>query len=320
MDTRDLRYFIAAAETGHLHQAAERVGRSQPALSKCIRRLENELRARLFEPSGRGIRLTAVGAALLERARPLVQGIQDTVRDIAELADGAAGHVRLGSGTTAAEWLLPSLFQQLLAQSPGLTFEVTTGLGSVLRPALRGRKLDLVITPLLDSDAAEFEAVAIGSDALVIAMRAGHPLDRPGVRAADLAGFGWLLPPDSLPSTAWLIRTLRSAGLPKPRIQVEADAVNVLRGVVMRTDLLTFLSRRDLGYGGGTRLRALDLPGLTLHRYMGALSLRGQHRAPAVERVLRLLKQIGEVGSSDRSPRATPAPPGRHPEPQESQP
>jgi DNA-binding transcriptional LysR family regulator len=295
MDTRDLRYFIAAAETGHLHQAAERVGRSQPALSKCIRRLEADLRAKLFEPSGRGIRLTAVGAALLDRARPLVQGMQDVVRDIAELAEGAAGHVRLGSGTTAAEWLLPGLFERLLAQSPGLTFEVTTGLGSVLRPALREGKLDLVITPLVDSDTADFDAMAIASDELVVAMRAGHPLDRTGVRAADLAGFGWLLPPDSLPSTAWLMRTLQSAGLPKPRIQVEADAVNVLRRVVTQTDLLTFLSRRDLGYGGGTRLRGLEVPGLTLHRYMGALALRGVHRAPAVERVLQLLKGVGTV-------------------------
>jgi DNA-binding transcriptional LysR family regulator len=295
MDTRDLRYFIAAAETGHLHQAAERVGRSQPALSKCIRRLETELRARLFEPSGRGIRLTSVGAALLERARPLVQGMQDAVRDMAELADGAAGHVRLGSGTTAAEWLLPELFQRLLAQTPGVTFEVSTGLGSVLRQALREGKLDLVITPLVDSDAIDFDAMAISGDAMVIAMRAGHPLDRVGVRAADLAGFGWLLPPESLPSTAWLFRTLQSAGLPKPRIQVEADTVNVLRRVVTQTDLLTFLSRRDLGYGGGTQLCALEMPGFTLQRYMGALCLRGVHRAPAVERVLRLLNEIGAV-------------------------
>jgi DNA-binding transcriptional LysR family regulator len=137
MDTRDLRNFIAAAETDHLLQAAERVGRSQPALSKCIRRLETGLRARLFERADRGIRLTAGGAALLERAPPLAQGIQDTIRDIAELAEGAAGHVRLGSGATAAEWLLSDLFQQLLSQSPGPTFEVATGLSNLLRQALR---------------------------------------------------------------------------------------------------------------------------------------------------------------------------------------
>ena len=84
-------------------------------------------------------------------------------------------------------------------------------------------------------------------------------------------------------------------GLPKPRIQVEADAVNVLRRVVTETDLLTFLSRRDLAYGGGTRLRAVELPGLTLQRDMGALSLRTHYHAPAVERVLQMLKPAGTV-------------------------
>ena len=114
MDTRDLRYFIAAAESGHFRQAAERVGRSQPALSKCIRRLETEIGARLFEPAGRGIRLTDVGQALLTRARLLVVGMQATVREMADMAQGVAGHIRIGSGPTTAEWLLPGLCRRLL--------------------------------------------------------------------------------------------------------------------------------------------------------------------------------------------------------------
>jgi DNA-binding transcriptional LysR family regulator len=295
MDTRDLRYFIAAAEAGHLHQAAERLGRSQPALTKCIRRLETELQVRLFEASGRGIKLTAIGEILLERARPLVRGMQDTVRDIAGLAHGEAGHVRLGSGTTAAEWLLPDLLQRLLSQSSSLTFEVSTGLGGSLRQGLREGRLDLAITPLVAGDDADFDTVAMFQDVMVIAVRAGHPLDRPGVRPTDLAAFGWLLPPDSLPSTAWLMRTLETVGLPKPRIQVEADTVNMLRRVVTQTNLLTFLSQRDLGYGGGVKLRAVGLQGIALQRYMGALSLRGRYKTPAVERVFQQLQEMADI-------------------------
>jgi DNA-binding transcriptional LysR family regulator len=100
MDAGDLRYFIAAAETGHLQQAAERVGRSQPALSKCIRRLEAEIGARLFEPSWRSLKLTEVGQVLLIRARGLVQDMQDTGREVGDMARGEAGYVRLGSGPT----------------------------------------------------------------------------------------------------------------------------------------------------------------------------------------------------------------------------
>jgi DNA-binding transcriptional LysR family regulator len=287
MDTRDLRYFIAAAESGHLHQAAERIGRSQPALSKCIRRLETELGARLFEPAGRGIRLTQVGHALLLRARLLLQGMQDTVREITDLAQGVAGHVRLGSGPTTAEWLLPGLFQRLLPESPGLTLEVKTGLGDILRQGLREGRLDLAITPLSDTDAAEFETLPIAQDTMRVAARIGHPLDRADVVPADLVPYTWLMPTGMLPSTQWLVGRLQGLGLPKPRIQVEADTVIMLRRVVARTDLLTFLSARDLDHG----LVSLGLPGVTLQRRFGALWQRGRHLSPAVERVIGLLRE-----------------------------
>jgi DNA-binding transcriptional LysR family regulator len=273
MDTRDLRYFVAAAESGHLHVAAERIGRSQPALSKCIRRLEAEIGARLFEPSGRGIRLTPVG------------------REMTDMAQGVAGHVRLGSGPTTAEWLLPGLLHRLLAESPGLTLEVKTGLGDVLRQGLREGRLDLAITPMAADDGAEFDSVAITDDTMAVAARAGHALDRADVQPADLAAFGWLLPAASLASTHWLMQRLLALGVPKPRIQVEADTVIMLRRVVSRTDLLTFLSQRDLAHGEGMTLRALDLPDLMLHRQFGALSLRGRYPSPAVSRIIGLLRE-----------------------------
>ncbi|HVY15761.1 MAG TPA: LysR family transcriptional regulator [Rhodopila sp.] len=294
MDTRDLRYFIAAAESGHLHQAAERIGRSQPALSKCIRRLEAEVGARLFEPSGRGIKLTDVGHALLGRARLLVQGMQDTVREMTDLAQGIAGHVRLGSGPTTAEWLLPGLCRRLLRESPGLTLEVKTGLGDVLRQGLREGRLDLAITPLAPDDAVEFNSVAIAGDTMVAAVRPGHPLDREGVLPEDLDRYAWLLPAGRLASTDWLMQRVRALGLGKPRVQVEADTVIMLRRVVSETDLLTFLSRRDLLHGPA--LREVMLPDLTYHRSIGALSVRGRHPSPAMARVAALLEELAEVG------------------------
>ena len=64
MDVRDLQYFLAVAELGHLGRAAKTVFRSQPALSKSIHRLEESLDVKLFDRVGRGIRLTPVGAAV----------------------------------------------------------------------------------------------------------------------------------------------------------------------------------------------------------------------------------------------------------------
>ncbi|MFY9513411.1 MAG: LysR family transcriptional regulator, partial [Rubrivivax sp.] len=64
MDLRDLRYFETIAELEHMGLATQRLHRSQPALSSCLRRLEEECGAPLFEKAGRGIRLTAAGKVL----------------------------------------------------------------------------------------------------------------------------------------------------------------------------------------------------------------------------------------------------------------
>jgi DNA-binding transcriptional LysR family regulator len=134
---------------------------------------------------------------------------------------------------------------------------------------------------------------------MVVAARIGHPLDQPRLQPADLARFTWLLPAASLPSTAWLLRTLQSVGVPAPRIQVEADTVIMLRRIVSQTDLLTFLSRRDLAHGEGTALRELELPGITLQRSIGSLSVRNRYASPAISRVMALLRDCAHVLEAD---------------------
>lgn len=307
MEIRDLRYFLAAAELGHLHKAAERIGRSQPALSKCVRRLEAELGAKLFEAAGRGIRLTTVGQSLAARARILVQDMDRVAHEITGVATGMAGHVRIGSGPTAADWLLPPLFQRMLTQSPGLSFTVTTGLGDMLRDGLRNGALDLVVTPLVAADKREFAAFPVVADVMVVAARQGHPLDRAGVQMRDLTSFGWLLPSDSLASTQWLNRAFETRGLAIPRVQVETNSVLLLRRVIDSTDLLTFISRKDLAVHDRAMLAELPVAGMSLRRHFGVLTLSGRYIPPAPQAVLPMLREVGRLlsPSSGQAGRAT---------------
>src|SRR5690242_20057127 len=107
MDIRDLNYFEIIATVGHLGRAAERIGRSQPALSKCIDRLEAGIGAKLFTHMGRGLQLTEVGSVLLEEAVAMRQAMEAASRRLTDHIRGAAGHIRLGAGPAAAEDLLP---------------------------------------------------------------------------------------------------------------------------------------------------------------------------------------------------------------------
>jgi len=299
MDIRDLRYFVTAAEIGHIHHAAAKVGRSQPAITKSIRRLESELGTRLFEPEGRGLRLTSVGQVLLVRARGIIRTMNETIREVAEVAKGYSGHVRIGAGPTMAVWLLPALVSQLLALSPGITFAITTGLADVLRQDLRDGHLDFVVGPLSESDKTEFSSFVIADDTVVVAVRPQHPLRKQLVTIQALEPFGWLLPRKSVNSIAWLNRVFDLHELPQPRIQIEADTVLMLHRIVEQTDLITFISRRDLANGEGNTLCELPIKQLVLRRHLGLIQIVGRYMPPAAEYIVALLRDSGKAMMPD---------------------
>ena len=107
MELRDLRYFETIANLEHVGRASEQLHRTQPALTSCVRRLEEECGAPLFEKSGRGIRLTAAGKVLLKWSQRLRFAVADAKREIGDIGRGMSGHVRLGIVPTAAQFLLP---------------------------------------------------------------------------------------------------------------------------------------------------------------------------------------------------------------------
>ena len=106
IDLRDLRYFEAIAELGHIGRAAVRLHLTQPALTRCVRRLEEMFGTDLFERVGRGIRLTPAGEALLVRARRLHVAADETARQMVDFARGDSGHIRVGLVPTAAQFVL----------------------------------------------------------------------------------------------------------------------------------------------------------------------------------------------------------------------
>src|SRR5262249_44486620 len=146
MDIRDLRYFDAIAELEHIGRAAERIHRSPPALTKCIRRLEESVGTPLFERVGRGIRLTAAGRVLQRRSKLLDAAMDDTVGGIEAVSRGIAGHVRVGVAPTIAQYLLPGACRTFLAGADGVTIETLIAMSNVLRDALQAGEIDLAIT------------------------------------------------------------------------------------------------------------------------------------------------------------------------------
>ncbi|MGH8807428.1 MAG: LysR family transcriptional regulator [Noviherbaspirillum sp.] len=293
MDLRDLHYFETIAELGHLGQAAEKLHRTQPALSKCIDRLEEELDTALFQREGRRLQLTPVGAVLLARSKSLRRAMEEAKREVGDFAKGVMGNVRVGSAATTAEYLLPQVCSALLQDAPGVTLELVIGMNDVLRNSLRAGQLDLVVGPLLESDQ-EFVSFPIVEDEVVVVGRHTHPLFRKAVRMADLCDYPWVLPAPSVATRQWLDQAFRRHRLPPPTVQIATNSISLLPRLIARTDLLSFISRRNLGTGkAGAPLREVPLPQTTMKRTFGVLYRADGYLSPAAHCLVNLMKTRG---------------------------
>ncbi len=259
MDFRDLHYFETIAELEHIGRATERLHRTQPALTSCVRRLEHDCGARLLERSGRGVRLTQAGQVLLRWARRARVDMEDARREIGDLGRGLSGHIRIGIVPTAAQFLLPRAAAALLTQAPEVTLGTVVGLVAALRPMLRAGELDLVVgTESLDEPG--FSSQRLAEDQIVVAASAGHAVLQGPVTMRDLAAWRWVLQPSGAPTRDWLDHAFDRRRLPRPRVQVESTMLLMLPALIAQTGLLSFISRLHLRSSQGpARLREVKI-------------------------------------------------------------
>lgn len=159
-----LATFRLVIQRGSFSAAADVLGISQPAVSLQIRQLEHFLRSRLLERTGRGVKATAAGLALLTHGERIEQVVEETLRSLDAFSHEVSGTVSLGTGATACIHLLPPLLQQLRETYPLLKVGVTTGNTPGVVRAIEENRLDLglvtmpvsgrglEITPILDEE------------------------------------------------------------------------------------------------------------------------------------------------------------------------
>ncbi len=142
----ELRHLLLIVDHGTFTEAARRAHLSQPALTASIRRLEDQLGARLLDRGPGGAALTAAGAALVPRARAALAAVEDGARAVAEVAGRRRGEVRIGAGATACTYLLPTVLAQYRRKHPGVRLLLREAFTDQLEAWLHDGELDLAVT------------------------------------------------------------------------------------------------------------------------------------------------------------------------------
>jgi DNA-binding transcriptional LysR family regulator len=294
MELRDLDYFLRIAAYGHIGRAADALGLTQPALTKSIARLERELGTRVLERTPKGVTVTAFGEQVARHATRVRAVMTDATRELGELATGASGHVRIGTGHAIAQHLLPTICATLLTERNGITLDIVTGTGRGFVPELRNGRLDVVLTGVpIDRDPTLKHEVLM-EDRVVVIARKDHPLHRRRrVGIDELARQRWVLAKPGSLLGDWLDQRWREAGISPPAPTVQTDSIATLLGIVAASDLVTFASWSTIRHSAlHASLRPVAASPLEWRRKLGATYRDGGYLSSAGRRVIDLLAAV----------------------------
>ena len=259
MRLNQIRDFIAVVEAGSLRAAAGKVGVSQPAITKSIRQLEQELHVQLLQRNARGAAVTRAGKVFLSRARVIQAELRKAEDDLLVLRGGGEGTVAFGIAPAACMLIVPDALQQFRRSMPGADVRVVEGSSAALTMLVRDETLDFCVS---QNPAAKLDGALafkpLFRPQLRVVGRRGHPL-RSARSLRELAGASWLMfyPPGS---GAMLERIFAAAGLSLPRPTVHCESYATALSLVAKTDVLGLLSAQMVTEAWGQRyLQVIDI-------------------------------------------------------------
>lgn len=189
MEIRQLRAFVAIAESGTFTAGALRVHVTQAAISMQIRQLETEIGAKVFVRAPRHVILTEAGEQLLRRARHILREHDAALDEIAELAGAERGRLRIGSASAMVlTEQLPAILKELRKQHPAAEIAVTSGTSEVLVDQILAGEVDIAFVSL-PVDVRGIKTERLSEDQLVAIASPRHKLAKQRtISAYTLAG------------------------------------------------------------------------------------------------------------------------------------
>jgi DNA-binding transcriptional LysR family regulator len=178
MEIRQLRYLVTIVEAGGFTRAAEREHVAQPGVSAQIRLLERELGQELLDRSGRRVRLTDAGAAVLPFAKAALRAIDDMRYAAEEMAGLVRGHVQLGMVTACGVPDMPVLLQRFHREYPGIDITLVEDNSDALIDKLCDGTLDLALIALNHKDPDGLELQVVADEPFMAVVKFGEPLSK----------------------------------------------------------------------------------------------------------------------------------------------
>ncbi len=297
MTLDELQTFVRVAESGSFSRAAETLHRSQPAVSKRIAALEQELDTAVFDRIGHRVILTEAGQALLPRARRILAEVDDSRRLVSSLSGAVAGTLSIGTSHHVGLHRLPPVLRDFTRRFPEVALDIHFMDSEAACHAVERGDLELAIVTLPLAPSPALETRVVWPDPLTVMVAKDHPLAAAKQASArELAEFSAVLPATGTFTREVVERAFEPLQL-KLKVSLSTNYLETIKMLVSVGLGWSILPRSMLDRD----VRAVSVPELELTRELGTVRHRQRTLSNAGAALLDLLSQQQEA--TDQKPK-----------------
>ena len=297
MKLQDLHVLMTVVQAGSMGKAAQILNTTQPNVSRSIGALEQALGVRLLDRHRQGIEPTEYGRALLDCGVAVFDDLRQGVKNIAFLADPAAGELRIGTTTFLAASFVSALVDRLSRRYPRMVFHLVTGYTETLHRELAERNVDLLIIrgsgPIADP---RYDFEFLFDDSYVVAAGAQNQWGRRRrIEIAELVNELWVLPPPDSVIGSIVMDAFRTSGLDYPRVSVVTDCPHMRISLLATGRFVTIFPAsafRFLAKRSELRILPVELP--TARRPNGIVTLKNRALSPVAKLFIDCAREVAK--------------------------
>jgi LysR family transcriptional regulator of gallate degradation len=291
---RRLQVFVKLCETRHMQTVASLLGLSQPAISSTIKVMENGCGQTLFERTPRGLQPTRASHEILFPIRRALNELRHIETDITALRGALQGVVHVGALPLGRTRILPEAIVRMVAEYPEIQVITNESPFDLLATELRAGDVDFIFGALRsEAYASDLTGEALLTEDMVVLARRDHPLYSKTALHDELSSAQWVLPRAGSPARKMLDECFTRFGIAPPRPVVESADMAIIRGLLLRSDMLAAVSAHQLEQeiaSGELCILPLELKQTT--RAIGLTYRNGCLHSPVAQAMMEMIRRV----------------------------
>lgn len=273
-----LKVFHTVASRSSFTKASEELNISQPAVTKHIKEIENQLNTKLFDRKGTSIQLTQSGKILFDYAEKIRNIYRDLEFEIHQINQQRKGRLIIGASTTIAQYILPEILAKFKLYYPDIKVELIAHNTEIISELLKEGKIDLGIIEG-ESQSSFFDYKKFKRDEIVLVAKAGHPLVHKILTLKDLYTIDLIFREPGSGSLEFIQNRLKEKGIiiDKLHIVMQLGSSESIKNYLLHSESMAFLSISTvLNELKNNLLSIIDIKNFSIERHFHFILPKGE--------------------------------------------